>query len=151
MPGLRMIPFFSRWWGCPNRPDEPFFIAFKGAPERFARLAPFYARLREIKARHGGQVDDDEVEAIVADPAWLDLLDAPALEVLTDRQHWDFESMLESILRGEYTLERLSFDGISRGVFVYEPYAGPFGGSESLVGLVETFGLRLTWDSWNDD
>jgi hypothetical protein len=133
----------------PKPPDEPFYIAFEGQPQRFAPLSRFYDRLRAVKVKYGGPVDDDDLDTIVSDPTWCDLLDADSLETLADPTKWDFESMMESILLGEYTFERLSFDG-SKGMLVYDPLAWPFG-TDPLVGLIETFGFKVTRNSWVDD
>lgn len=67
---------------------------------------------------------------------------------------WNFESVIGSILSAEYLLLELELEpaqtGDAHGVLRYDPLAGPFGGTESLVQLVEGFGQRVVHDSWHD-
>lgn len=57
---------------------------------------------------------------------------------------WDFGSMIDAFRNGEYRLlglRRLG-DGVAR--IEYGPFAGPYGGNECMVALVEAFGFRAT-------
>ena len=65
--------------------------------------------------------------------------------------NWDFESMVDSLFNGEYTLVDLAQESETDGILYYDPWAGPFGGSESLVALIESFGHSVTFDSWHED
>ena len=65
-------------------------------------------------------------------------------------EKWDFESMIEAIFNGEYTLDQMRQLDENRAVLLYEPWAGPFGGTDCLVALIESFGHRVTYDVWHD-
>ncbi len=69
--------------------------------------------------------------------------------------NWYFESMLDAILNGDYSLVALVKEGDKpngmaslRGCLYYNPRAYPFGGSGSLIELIESFGNQITYDSW---
>ena len=61
--------------------------------------------------------------------------------------NWYFESMLDAIFNGDYSLISLVKEGDS-GCLYYNPRAYPFGGSGSLIELIESFGNKITYDSW---
>jgi len=63
--------------------------------------------------------------------------------------NWDFESMIGSLFNGEYALVDLVQESAAKGILFYDPWAAPFGGSEALVALVESFGHAVTFDSWH--
>jgi hypothetical protein len=63
--------------------------------------------------------------------------------------NWDFESVIDSIFNCEYTLVDLIFKDDANGILYYDPWAFPFGGSESLVTLVESFGHSVHFDSYH--
>ncbi len=46
-------------------------------------------------------------------------------------------------------LENLATLTLPHGILYYDPWAGPFGGSECLVALIESFGNMVTYDSWH--
>lgn len=69
--------------------------------------------------------------------------------MFTRAQNWDFESMIEGIFHGEYTLDDIRQLDENRAVLLYDPWAGPFGGSEPLVALIESFGHHVTHDYWH--
>ena len=62
--------------------------------------------------------------------------------------NWYFESMLDAILNGDYSLIDLVKEKGDRGCLYYNPRAYPFGGSGSLIELIESFGNKITYDSW---
>ena len=62
--------------------------------------------------------------------------------------NWYFESMLDAILNGDYSLIALAKEQDNRGCLYYNPRAYPFGGSGSLIELIESFGNQITYDSW---
>jgi hypothetical protein len=64
--------------------------------------------------------------------------------------NWDFESVLDSLFNGEYTLVDLILTDDSNGILYYDPWAFPFGGSEPLVALIESFGHYVHFDSWHE-
>ncbi|MEM8827981.1 MAG: hypothetical protein AAGE96_01320 [Cyanobacteria bacterium P01_G01_bin.19] len=61
--------------------------------------------------------------------------------------NWDFESMLDAIFNGYYVLIDLIREKETRGCLYYQPTAYPFGGSDSLVELIESFGNKITYNS----
>ena len=63
---------------------------------------------------------------------------------------WDFESMIDALFNGEYIFVDLVKENEKQGVLYYDPWSGPFGGSESLVALIESFGRTVTFDSWHE-
>ena len=63
--------------------------------------------------------------------------------------NWYFESMLDAILNGDYTLIALLKEQ-ECGCLYYSPRAYPFGGSASLIELIESFGNQITYDSWQN-
>ena len=129
--------------------DEAFYIAFGGPACRFPALSAFYERLAsKRKALIDSPDSAAAIQAIIREPAWIDILDAEAFQKVTG-DGWDLESILYCILNGEYTLIGLSFDGRS-GRLVYDPWAYPFGGTDPLKALLTTFGFEVTRDSFHD-
>ena len=61
--------------------------------------------------------------------------------------NWDFESMLDAIFNGYYYLIDLTKEKDDRGCLYYQPTAYPFGGSDSLVELIESFGNKIIYNS----
>ncbi len=61
--------------------------------------------------------------------------------------NWDFECMLDAIFSGYYILISLVKDKDNRGCLYYQPTAYPFGGSDSLVELIKSFGNKITYNS----
>ena len=63
--------------------------------------------------------------------------------------NWYFESMLDAIFNGDYSLISLVREKDDRGCLYYNPHAYPFGGSRSLIELISSFGNKVTYDSWH--
>lgn len=61
--------------------------------------------------------------------------------------NWDFESMLDAILNGYYSLIDLVKEKNNQGCLYYQPTAYPFCGSDSLVELIKAFGNKITYNS----
>ena len=61
--------------------------------------------------------------------------------------NWDFESMLDAIFNSYYVLIDLVKEQDNRGCLYYQPTAYPFGGSESLMELIKSFGNKITYNS----
>ena len=61
--------------------------------------------------------------------------------------NWDFECMLDAIFNGYYYLIDLVREKDNQGCLYYQPTAYPFGGSDSLVELIKSFGNRITYNS----
>lgn len=64
--------------------------------------------------------------------------------------NWDFESMIDSLFHNECIYDELVRLSPAEGKLIYTPLAFPFGGSESLVALIESFGQIVTFDSWHE-
>jgi len=128
---------------------EEFYIAFIGSADRFAALSRFFDRLVATKSAISETPTSDGVQTLVSDSAWIDLLDNQAIEILTREGAWALEDILDCVLQGEYALVGVTFDGRS-GRLIYEPWAYPFGGTDALKALVETFGLEVSRDSFHD-
>jgi len=128
---------------------EEFYIAFIGTADRFAALSRFFDRLVSAKSAISETATPDGVQALVRDSAWIDSLDSQAIEKLTREGAWALEDILDCVLEGEYTLVAVTFDGRS-GRLIYEPWAYPFGGTDALKALVETFGLEVSRDSFHE-
>lgn len=62
---------------------------------------------------------------------------------------WPFDSVIDSIYQGEYRLLGFVRPSPETAEFRYDPLAGPFGGTECLVQLIEAFGQWVTLDSWH--
>lgn len=61
--------------------------------------------------------------------------------------NWHFESMLDAIFNGYYSLIALVKEKDNQGCLYYQPRAYPFGASESLVELIKSFGNKITYNS----
>ena len=61
--------------------------------------------------------------------------------------NWYFESMIDAIFNGYYTLIDLVKEKNNRGCLYYQPTAYPFGGSDSLMELIKSFGNKITYNS----
>ena len=64
--------------------------------------------------------------------------------------NWDFDSMLHSLFHGEYQLIDIQEDKEGFASLYFDPYAGPFGGTEPLVALIESFGHEVIYDYYHD-
>jgi hypothetical protein len=127
-----------------------FYIAFTGTADRVAALSRFFDRLVAAKSSMSDRPPTaDELDALVRNSAWIDSLDRESIERLTAEGAWPLEDILECVLKGEYTLTAVTFDGRA-GRLVYDPWAYPFGGTDALKALVGTFGLEVARDSFHD-
>ena len=63
--------------------------------------------------------------------------------------NWSLDSMLYVIFQGDYELIKIQKKD-SIGFLYYNPGGMPFGGTESLVQLIESFGNIVTYDSWHE-
>lgn len=130
---------------------DPFYITFVGAPERFPPLRRFFEELKAEKdARPYPALAEEDVERLIADPKWIDLLDRETLERMTDGRNWPLEDLLDCILSAEYHLVDITLGDDFRGTLRYDPLAYPFGGTEPLHGLLEAFGFFPKLDSFYD-
>lgn len=57
--------------------------------------------------------------------------------------HWDFESMIDSFLNGEYELVSCSLWTPDTGVLEFFPLAFPYGGTGCMKALIEAFDFRV--------
>ena len=83
-------------------PDRDFDITFTGPPSRFPPFRQFYLELSAAKRSLSEcEMLDEDVEPIVQDAKWIDLLDSETMESLSDPGKWSLEDILECLLRGE--------------------------------------------------
>ncbi len=130
--------------------NAEFYIAFTGRPARFVVLSKFFDRLASVKkALDDGPTPAEVMKKAVSDNGWVDLLDDEAVEVLCSTNAWQLEDILDCVLHGEYNLDSVTFDGQS-GRLIYDPWSYPFGGTDPIKALIETFGLQVTRDSFHD-
>lgn len=61
---------------------------------------------------------------------------------------WDFGSMIDAFRNGEYEILGCRRSSPTTARLDFDPYAGPFGGTECMRALVEAFGHRVLHDSW---
>lgn len=61
--------------------------------------------------------------------------------------NWYFESMIDAIFNGYYSLIDLVKEKNNQGCLYYQPTAYPFGGSDSLMELIRSFGNKITYNS----
>ena len=59
------------------------------------------------------------------------------------RTPWDFDSMIEAIQNGEYDLIGIRQTANGQAQLEFQPLAYPFGGTESLQALIESFGHKI--------
>lgn len=62
--------------------------------------------------------------------------------------NWSLDNMVYVILQGDYELIKIEKSD-NKGTLHYNPRGIPFGGTESLVQLIESFGNTVTYDSWH--
>jgi len=126
---------------------QPFFIAFSGSPDRFPILMRVFDRIREVKPQCV-DLDFDARGAVIDDPAWIDLLDDASIATMSGPDAWQLEDILDCMLTGEYDLLSVSFSDAGR--LEYDPHAFPFGGTDPIRALIESFGFTVTHDSCYD-
>ncbi len=61
--------------------------------------------------------------------------------------NWYFESMLDAIFNGYYSLIDLVKEKDNQGCLYYQPTAYPFAGADCLVELIKSFGHQITYNS----
>jgi hypothetical protein len=64
--------------------------------------------------------------------------------------NWDFESIIGSIFDSEYELVDLILVNDDKGRLYYDPWSFPFGSSDSLVALIESFGHHVIFDAYRE-
>lgn len=62
---------------------------------------------------------------------------------------WRLDSMIYVIFEGDYELIKIEKTE-NKGILFYNPRGAPFGGTESLVYLIESFGNKVTYDYWHE-
>ncbi|MCP4135109.1 MAG: hypothetical protein GY754_29335 [bacterium] len=65
--------------------------------------------------------------------------------------NWHFDSVIDAILAGNYELIEIhKIRGTNEAVLYYRPFGIPFGDTECLVELLESFGNIVLYDSWHN-
>ena len=126
-----------------------FYIEFYvNDAERLGALQVFFDKLKSDKGNENREPDSDEVYV-----SYFELLDEDAKKWFDSPENedgWDFESMLSCLFIGEYSFTEIVRKSEKEAVLYYDPWAGPFGGTESIKVLIEAFGHIIMYDSWND-
>jgi hypothetical protein len=150
------------------REPGKFYIDFAvDNPARFAALRTVFYELKKDTAANAFRGDND----------WLAYFDDAALShfwcpsdqelheywerydatpinergALSEEHGWGFFSMIEAFQNGEYTLVSCELRTPTTARLEYDPFAGPFGGTDSFHALIEAFGCSVTFDVWQDD
>ena len=126
---------------------QPLFIAFTGSPDRFPILKRVFDRIRDVKPQCNG-LDFDARGTVIDDPAWVDLLDDASIAKMSEPDAWQLEDILDCMLTGEYDLLSVTFSDAGR--LEYDPHSFPFGGTDPMRALLESFGFSVTHDSCYD-
>lgn len=145
-----------------------FYIDF--AVDNAARFAALRTVFYELKR-------DKDTDAFRDDSDWLAYFDAEALShfwwpsdqerhdywqryeatpinergALSVEHGWDFFSMIGAFQNGEYAMVSCELTTPTTARLEYDPFAGPFGGTDSFHALIEAFGFTVTFDVWQDD
>ncbi|MVO07610.1 hypothetical protein GOQ30_00360 [Flavobacterium sp. TP390] len=69
--------------------------------------------------------------------------------IFNTADNWDFNSVIEVIFQGDYELIKLE-KLKDKGTLFFDPGGFPFGGTEALVQLIESFGNKVTYDHWHE-
>ncbi len=64
------------------------------------------------------------------------------------RSTWKFSLVMESLLEGKYELLRIEVED-QEAILFYKPNQLPFGKTEPLVQVIESFGNQVTYDYWH--
>lgn len=62
--------------------------------------------------------------------------------------NWDLEFLTDAILQTDCDFAELVECAPQKGKLTYRPHCYPFGGTEAFVELLESFGMNVTYDSW---
>jgi hypothetical protein len=80
------------------------------------------------------------------DAYWKQWRTTPVPQRSTDptiNHTWDFESMVDCLMNGEYELVSCSLWTSDRGVLEFSPFAFPYGGTGCMKALVEAFDFEV--------
>lgn len=69
--------------------------------------------------------------------------------IFNTADNWGLDSMLYVIFQGDYQLIKVT-KVKNKGALFFDPGGFPFGGTESLVQLIESFGNIVTYDDWHE-
>jgi hypothetical protein len=141
---------------------HPEFIEFSiQSSERFSALQRVFAELKHDKeAEHWRTTnelltcfDGESLRHFYSPPAderlqrLEDLRNRPVIETATDRSSgltWDFDSLIDAFMNGEYILLRCERVDSSTGRLTFDALAYPYGGVGCMVALIEAFGGVVT-------
>ena len=145
--------------------DDSYLDFALADAERFSKLQIVFAALKDAKSADTIDPDDD---------SWLGLFDDsareyfwwPTPEEVADWQRrwestpvpqrftdpslvtpWDFSSMIEAFKNGEYELVALDRKTDTTGRLTFNPLAWPFGGTNCMRALIESFGGVVTHEA----
>lgn len=69
--------------------------------------------------------------------------------IFNTADNWDYDSVIEVVFQGDYQLIKVE-KSINKGTLFFDPGGFPFGGTEALVQLIESFGNKVTYDHWHE-
>jgi hypothetical protein len=159
--------------------EQNFYIEFKiEKKERIEKLETLFLKIRDAKNKYYktgiepssetedwiGYLDSDaenwfnkielkpnSEQRKVYDQLWK--LTKPEVRLkhpmFNTADNWSLDSMIYVIFQGDYELIKIEKSD-SKGTLYYNPGGMPFGGTESLVQLIESFGNTVTFDSWHE-
>lgn len=159
--------------------NQYFFLRYKvGNAERHKKLEILFQKLKEEKEKYyetgnepSSEIEnwieylDDEAkewfskigaqpnseERKIYDQLWK--LTKPEVRLnhpmFNTGERWSLDSMIHVIFQGDYELIKIEKVD-NEGTLFYNPGGTPFGGTESLVQLIESFGNKVTYDYWHN-
>ena len=137
------------------------FIEFKIAPLRLAALQRVFTAFQADKKADAWRTDEEllslfDEEAInafywppedVRKQRLQDLQNRPIVITqtgMTPGARWDFDSLVDAFVNGEYELLSCELTGDGRAQMQFYSFAYPYGGVGCMVGLIEAFGGEVT-------
>ena len=152
-------------------PDQCFIKFRVVSAERFQKLSRIFEILRQRKPQL--PQEDTQKRNIMIDKITDDIFDlfdeqslhsfwwpsnqevsdyvrrwqeTPVSQRLTDpafKTPWDFSSMIDSLLTGEYELVSCQLLTPILGILVFSPYSLPYGGSGAMKALIQSFDCEI--------
>ena len=105
--------------------DDPYWLAFFDDEARSTFWWPTDAEVKDFERRWF---------STPIETRWTD----PSLET-----KWDFGSLIEAFRNGDYALLGCRRTTDARGRIEFDPYGWPYGGTECMRVLAESFGHRV--------
>lgn len=134
--------------------EQFFYLEFSVAEDAsFEFLQRFFEALQDCKSRFDAAQGENEDE-LINDPIWVSRLNETALDYFgsanLNKEAYCFDSLLSMIFQSEYTLISIERESPQNAVLFYDPWADPFGSVAALQAMIESFGHRITYNSFWD-